>query len=83
MGKGLNLSQSGTYIAFATGTCCLVFIDLVAHLIRKNLGLLSEYEKSTGVKDDFRLVLYASFTSREDSIGLELMEGLRDICWKN
>ncbi|MFS8160340.1 MAG: hypothetical protein ACMG6E_09070, partial [Candidatus Roizmanbacteria bacterium] len=80
MGKGLNLCRSGTYIAFATGTCCLVFVDLIAHLIRKNLDLLSEYEKATGLKDDFRFVLFASFASREDSIGLEMMEGLRDIC---
>ncbi len=44
MGKGLGLGSSGTHIAFTAGTGCLVFIDLVAYLIRRNLGLLSEQE---------------------------------------
>ena len=44
MGKGLSIQHSGTHIAFTAGTGILVFVDLVAHLIRKNLGLLSEEE---------------------------------------
>jgi hypothetical protein len=44
MGKGLDLQGYGTYVAFAAGTGCLVFMDLIAHLIRKNLGLLSPSE---------------------------------------
>ena len=40
MGKGLDIKREGTHIAFSAGTGCLVFVDLVAYLIRKNLGLL-------------------------------------------
>ena len=40
LGKGLDIMPKGTHIAFTGGTGVLVFIDLVAHLIRKVLGLL-------------------------------------------
>ena len=46
MGKGLDIKSEGTHIAFSAGTGCLVFVDLVAHLIRKNLGLLDVDEES-------------------------------------
>jgi hypothetical protein len=45
MGKGLEVKPEGTHIAFSAGTGCLVFVDLVAHLIRKNLGLLDNNEE--------------------------------------
>ena len=44
MGKGLGIHSKGIHVAFAAGTGVLVFIDLVAHLIRKNLNLISEDE---------------------------------------
>ena len=44
MGKGLDIQSTGTHIAFTAGTGCLVFLDLVAHLIRKNLLQLSDEE---------------------------------------
>ena len=44
MGKGLGIEKSGTHIAFTAGTGILVFIDLVAFLVRKNLNLLTEEE---------------------------------------
>ena len=44
MGKGLGIQRSGVHIAFTAGTGVLVFVDLVAHLVRKNLGLLSHEE---------------------------------------
>jgi NAD(P)H-flavin reductase len=46
MGKGLQIKDGGTHIAFAAGTGCLVFLDLVAHLIRKTAKLLSKKEQS-------------------------------------
>ena len=46
MGKGLDIQHSGTHIAISAGTGILVFLDLVAHLIRKNLGMLDELEDS-------------------------------------
>lgn len=41
MGKKLDIKKSGIHIAFSAGTGVLVFVDIVAYLIRKNLGLLS------------------------------------------
>ena len=41
MGKGLDIHSKGVHVAFAAGTGVLVFIDLVAHLIRKNLKLMN------------------------------------------
>lgn len=35
MGKGLQIERTGVHIAFSAGTGALVFLDLVAHLIRK------------------------------------------------
>ena len=64
MGKGLGISPRGTHIAFAAGTGSLVFIDLVAHLIRKNLGLLTPEEDSMIARDNFKFVLYVSFHKR-------------------
>jgi hypothetical protein len=55
---------------------------LIAHLIRRNLDLLSEYERETGFKDDFKFVLFVSFANREEAIGIEMMEALRDLCQK-
>ena len=81
MGKGLGLTKEGTYIAFVGGTGTLVFMDLVALLIRQNLGLLKPGEVSLfDYGSNFKFVLYASFASRPDGIGLEMLEGLRDIC---
>ena len=34
LGKGLNLNTNGTHVAFVGGTGVLVFVDLVALLIR-------------------------------------------------
>jgi hypothetical protein len=44
MGKGLAIRKDGVHIAFAAGTGCLTFIDLVAFLLRKMLGALSTNE---------------------------------------
>ena len=82
MGKGLNIGKTGTYIAFSAGTGCLVFIDFVAYLVRKNLGLLSKQEDRQIDDNNFKFVFYVSFNKRENSIGIELIEGLRDLCEK-
>lgn len=82
LGKGLEIKPTGTHIAFTAGTGCLVFVDLVAHLIRKNLKLLNKEEAMMIDGDDFKFVLFASFCRREEAIALQLCEGLRDICSK-
>lgn len=45
MGKGLGIGCTGVHTAFTAGTGILVFVDLVAHLIRKNLSLLDKVEE--------------------------------------
>jgi len=80
MGKGLDLGNTGTHIVFVAGTGCLVFIDLIAHLVRKYLGLLTELESTYFDYDNFKLMMYISYHRREDSIGLELIEALDSFC---
>ena len=82
MGKGLDILPTGTHIAFTAGTGCLVFVDLVAHLIRKNLNLLSDDEDTQLSRNDFKFVFYCSFRDRESAIALELLEGLNNLSKK-
>lgn len=67
-------------MAFVGGTGILVFVDLLALLLRCNLGISDPI-----FKPSFKFVLYASFASREDALALELMEGLQYVskCQKN
>jgi hypothetical protein len=79
MGKGLDIQPSGTHVAFTGGTGCLVFVDLVAHLIQKNLGLLGK-DENVQLKADFKFIFYVSFPKREEGIAVELCEGLQRVC---
>jgi predicted ferric reductase len=83
MGKGLGINEKdgGTHIAFTAGTGILPFIDLVALLLRVNLGLVKTEQLSPifHPNSTFKLVLYVSFDSRKDSLALELLEGLYEI----
>jgi hypothetical protein len=80
MGKGLGLQKHGTHVFFLAGTGILIVLDLVALLIRVNLGLLNHDEVPIFSKGStFKVVIYASFPSRTEAIGLELLEGLSEI----
>jgi len=61
MGKGLDIAKTGTHIAYTAGTGILIFIDLVAHLVRKNCGLLSQEEDEMLGLKNFKFVLFSSF----------------------
>ena len=75
MGKGLDIQAEGTHIAFSAGTGCLVFVDLVAHLVRKNLGLLdADEEAQLGV--NFKFVMFMSFPKRDEAIAYDICAGL-------
>ena len=39
MGRGLEITKSGLHVAFCAGTGVLVFLDLVAHLLMRNVFL--------------------------------------------
>ena len=79
MGKGLNLNKDGSYVAFVAGTGILVFVDLIAMILRFNLGIETNAPNFIKNNSNFKLILYASFSSREEAIGLELIEGLNAI----
>ncbi|CDW89749.1 cytochrome b5-like heme steroid binding domain containing protein [Stylonychia lemnae] len=83
LGKGLQIQSSGLHIAFTAGTGILAFVDLVAHLIRKNFNLLTPEEDSQINIEEFRFILYASFKNEEDSIAYEMCQGLQNYCRKN
>ncbi len=74
MGKGIGLKPSGVHIAFTAGTGVLPFLDLVAYLIRLNLGQATDSLSGGRKLDtvDFKFVLFTSFPADEDSIGDEL-----------
>lgn len=83
MGKGLGLTKDsqGRYLAFAAGTGVLVFIDLVAKMILQYLDApFTESEEL--LHDDFKLVFYASFQNKDDSIALQLLQGLQNLVKK-
>ena len=86
LGAGLELQPTGTYVGFAAGTGVLVFLDLVAHLILRlvaNNGEINIFEGQTAPLVDitsFKLILYTSFASREEAIGLEMLEALLSAC---
>jgi len=73
MGKGLAMQRSGTHVAFCGGTGLFVYVDLVTHLARKMLGVLSEHENQM-LSNDFKFILYASFPTRDRAIAMELCD---------
>ena len=81
MGKGLMLQSEGTHIAFAAGTGVLVYVDLVALLLKKAQG--QQEETATGFslnEKGFKFIFYASFATPEDAVALELLEGFHKYC---
>ena len=77
LGKGLGISKEGHHVAFVAGTGVLVFIDLVAFLVRLNLGLLNLSDGTILDKKNFKFTLYASFATEDDALALDLLEGLQ------
>ena len=82
-GLGLGPSSSGTHLVFVGGTGILVFLDLVAYMLRRMLAGAAagpgnevfEGEEFPDLDDGFELVMYAAFPRRSEGIGLELCEG--------
>jgi len=68
--------MDGTNIAFTGGTGILSFMDLVAAIARHNLGIGEPLEFG----ENFKLIVYASFSSRDDALGMELCEALDQFC---
>eukprot|EP00352_Strombidinopsis_acuminata_P009739 CAMPEP_0176357756 /NCGR_PEP_ID=MMETSP0126-20121128/15030_1 /TAXON_ID=141414 ORGANISM="Strombidinopsis acuminatum, Strain SPMC142" /NCGR_SAMPLE_ID=MMETSP0126 /ASSEMBLY_ACC=CAM_ASM_000229 /LENGTH=115 /DNA_ID=CAMNT_0017711559 /DNA_START=1375 /DNA_END=1719 /DNA_ORIENTATION=+ len=70
MGTGLRIRPSGTHIAFSAGTGALVFMDLAAECLLKITG----HSHESYLQDDFKFVYYIYAPSRDQVIGLELLE---------
>lgn len=52
-GLGLGIQPQGRHVAFAAGTGILVFIDLVAHLIIRLIGLRANFAEPKIDLDNF------------------------------
>lgn len=70
------------HIVFAAGTGVLCFVDLVAQLALALMELDTAVNQGEDMIDlnGFKLVMYVSFTGREDAIALELLYALSDFC---
>lgn len=84
MGRGLEPEKSGLHVAFCAGTGVLVFLDLVAHLLMRNVFLSKLSDENVDpqfkwIKQDFEFHLYVAFQDSDQSIGLELCEALERI----
>lgn len=77
---------SGTFILFSGGTGSLAFLDLVALLIRYVNYLLNEEEYSiyknedfSYIKNDFKIVYFASYSSKDYGLLTDLCSKLNDL----
>lgn len=65
MGRGLEIKNTGLHVAFCAGTGVLVFLDLVAHLLLRNVYLSREPEHTEKqfkwLKEGFEFHLYVAF----------------------
>ena len=76
MGKSLEIQKKGVHIAITAGTGALVFLDIVAHLLKKNLNLVSDEEDEMTDLKKFKFVFFCAFSKKEEAIGHDLCRGL-------
>ena len=50
-------------MAFTAGTGVLAFLDIVAFILRVNLGIISE-DKELPINENFKFILYSTFSKR-------------------
>lgn len=75
MGKGLGCKRKGIHIGFSAGVGVIYFLDLVTHLAKKHMGLLSKGEEKM-LDDDFKFVFFTSFADEESSVGLHYLRAV-------
>ena len=75
MGKGLACRKKGTHIGFSAGVSVIYFLDLVTHLARKHMGLLTETEEKM-LDPEFKFVFFASFADEKSSVALSYMRAV-------
>lgn len=54
MGKGLMIKDFGIHMAFLAGTGILIFLDLVAHIVRKNIEYLRQIQENPELSSEFK-----------------------------
>ena len=84
MGRGLEMKNTGLHVAFCAGTGILAFLDLVAHLLMRNIYTTKECFELIDLqfhklKDGFEFHLYVAFEETEKAIGLEICEALERV----
>ena len=91
-GLGLRLEPGaeGTYIALTAGTGIVPFMDLILYMLRRGLFRAGRDEnrilqifnnefQQLAVSDDFRLIVWASFSEEDEVIGLKYMRILEHL----
>lgn len=68
LGMGIDVNTDGHNIIFAGGTGILVFLDIVAMMVVQICA------SSSFFGPNFRLTLYFATPTREEAIGIELLE---------
>lgn len=58
-------------------------MDLVAYLIRLKTGYLQEDEIGIVDESNFSFTFYISYPSREQAVGLEMLESFQNLCTTN
>ena len=86
MGRGLELENKpkGIHVAFCAGTGALVFLDLVAHMLMRNVFRYKLMDEDVDpqfkrLQDSFQFHLYVAFLDQDSTIGLELCETLERV----
>jgi NAD(P)H-flavin reductase len=91
VGKGLNFNldnSAGINIIFCGGTGILPFMDMFAYLGRSILSddypdyTLFSDEQFNNISDSAQFIIYAHFTTREDSIGIDFLENIEKLFQK-
>lgn len=79
MGTGLDLDPSGLNVVFVGGTGILVVLDIVARLAIK---LCNGAQNSSGLGQDFKLLMYFTAPTTEQALGLSLMQKVEQLAQK-
>lgn len=75
IGMGIDVNTDGHNIIFAGGTGILVFLDIVAMMVVQNCAGTSNF-----FGPNFKLTLYFAAGSRDEAIGIELLEKFQQVC---
>ena len=85
MGRGLNPEKPGRHIAFCAGTGVLVFVDMIGHIILREVARqggpdvlaqlreLPEFKDVKPLPDNFKFEIHTAFMDKDEAIALPLI----------